>query len=631
MRISFNIHYVGPTNMKHIYVNSCFGILGWRGPSTLDMQSKVALEVLLRYLTEDAASPLHQAFVETAEPWASDVMVDYKQFSVGGIFIIFLGVPRLHDAKSQSNRNDHFDNNSSSEANASCEDEDEHEDEDEDGSSEEEENDDDDDDGVEMDEQNPLEGNNFYNKLRTTLLSLLEKEFTLPNCMEKTIRRHRYKILEDIEADSNEFFSTALIPDILFNTFSRYACDKNDKSSNDEHILATAGLFQVLKDLESKGSKFWSELLEVWLLNSSPIEVKMIPSRKLADDLEVKKFKDEQARREVLGPSGLYDLQRTLDLAIQNNIINITPDLISTMPSVPGWDQIGRLDWNTAIMKFPTTSKISKLSQFSDAIIIHVPTTFLSIRLNFSTSSLPENLRPYLVLLQHLLFQSPLLVPQDSKSINKSSNHLTSSKRKRPQPLPTTSMGYREVVAKTSNLLTSYDVGLGYGGATWSSGWLSNVFGIYGVVPAAYFTDMIEWLIRVFLFTKFEKSRIRNVAKNLLSDLVELKRDADALLTVVMKKTSGGVGELNDEAISIFRQERFLRDILKDLKKGKREEHEIISKLNALRDHLLFDLSLRNNSIRQTAHSRLNFVQITAPNDQEKSILQEFDVEWNKG
>lgn len=57
--------------------------IGFRGPLWSDFESRTALDIMWRYLTQSSVSPLQQAFCETDEPLCGEI--DYSNIDVSEI------------------------------------------------------------------------------------------------------------------------------------------------------------------------------------------------------------------------------------------------------------------------------------------------------------------------------------------------------------------------------------------------------------------------------------------------------------------------------------------------------------------------------------------------------------------
>lgn len=164
-------------------------------------------------------------------------------------------------------------------------------------------------------------------------------------------------------------------------------------------------------------------------------------------------------------------------------------------------------------------------------------------------------------------------------------------------------MDYQEVVRETARLFVSQEAAVGFGNDMWSASWLSQVFMLAASTESHLFKDALTLLLRVFLFSQFSADRIKSSIKKLLSDLAEVKRDGGSVLSAVMTrittspasrgakvldhKAAVSNSDANDLQISVFRQEPFLKSLLKRAKESEAGAAEITDALDELRNELV--------------------------------------------
>jgi Zn-dependent M16 (insulinase) family peptidase len=108
---------------------------------------------------------------------------------------------------------------------------------------------------------------------------------------------------------------------------------------------------------------------------------------------------------------------------------------------------------------------------------------------------------------------------------------------------------------------------------------------------------VIRFTFQVFLFTVFEKERIVTIAKNLITNIVDIKRDGHSVLSAVQSRVSLSKEQSQKEGsnefhISIFKQEKFLAQVLKDCEN---DPEKVINNLGLIRDHIISQ-SLNDNT-----------------------------------
>jgi Zn-dependent M16 (insulinase) family peptidase len=172
-------------------------------------------------------------------------------------------------------------------------------------------------------------------------------------------------------------------------------------------------------------------------------------------------------------------------------------------------------------------------------------------------------------------------------------------------------MDYQEVSKYSSSLFVSHECGVGFGNSIFSSSYLSQLLTLFATGQPQDFERMIRFVSQVFLFSVFTKERIVSIAKNLLSSLVDIKRDGNGVLSAVVDRVSmstkfaNRIGS-NELAISIFKQEQFLKDVITQCKDGK--EENVIHSLNLLRQTLAKDSANYPSFIRLGVPNEFSFL-----------------------
>lgn len=175
-------------------------------------------------------------------------------------------------------------------------------------------------------------------------------------------------------------------------------------------------------------------------------------------------MREIQERVELYGEHGLEKLRQSVAKAVEENKVKLTPEELASMPPVPDITKAPRLAVKTSLKqlggsgdgggfivtaapsarKTRSSANTTSLSSSSSSIpppvdtlqFVETETAFGHVRFCFNTLHLPDRLRPYLVLFQELMFQSPLI--QDSGEL----------------------MDYRLVVQNTSDLLISHEAAM---------------------------------------------------------------------------------------------------------------------------------------------------------------------------
>ncbi|KAF9930207.1 hypothetical protein BGZ65_005461, partial [Modicella reniformis] len=613
---------------------------GWLGPSTFDIKAMIALDILFRFLHETSASPFSQAFVERRNPLASHVDFDVKGCIDTSLLLLFSGVPVRSKAKTQTRTQSGQDRAMKNE-DEEDEEESELEDLDEDGraDSESEEFDGDDGhrnegiqlsmsiDGEDVDEsQDLLEAGFFHGLVLKVLSDFVTNGLKDPTVMSKVIARHRTKIYESIEDDPHEAATSYLVPDIL-----AYAYLEKDKAKP-ASIGTRSNIFAIIDELEKMEPQFWRDLARTWLLEPSMVEVFMIPDSQLGKDIKVKVSRKHKEFVESLGVEGLARQGAMVAEAVEANKVNMTPAIIATMPPIPDASKVPTIPITSHYTPTGTEEK-DESRPFKVVQVVETNTFFTHVKLCLPLTHLDEDLRPYLVLFQELVFQSPCTIPRyvltDQGSEEIVFEHLN----------------YQSIVTLVSNTFVSHEAAVGFGNDIFACSWLSELFVLACSAERSKFKEQCQLLLSVLMFTEFSEDRVLTVAKNLVTQITELKRDGCDMLTTVssrmtipvrgyelstrycrkvdltprtktdpaqMESSTRVLG--NDMAISVFRQEPFLKRVVQELKQKSNQVTKILAKLERIKQAMLLSMSeVVANSKKNGNTPVVGFAQIGVP------------------
>lgn len=383
-------------------------------------------------------------------------------------------------------------------------------------------------------------GDLFYKKV----ISCLD-QFVKEGCdMDKTIVRHCRKYLEAMEDCPHEFVTSMIITDVVryYSFIGGMVTDGPMKVGLKLNSLA------ILEGLKSKKEEFWKALVEKYFVHSSVCEVKMVPSSDLALAIIERDKLEEQLIIKRVGKKGFKRIKEKLETVLKDNQVDLSGIEICQIPNASKVQKI-----YSEMANFENS-----LGLIGDLQVVYTETKFIHFGFGLNLKGLPSHLRAYLVLFQELLFQSKMI-------------------------FGTTKMDYKEVSKYASDLLISYECGVGFGNSLFTTSYMSDVLTLFATSPAEDYERTIIFLSQVLVHSQFEKDRLVTICMNLLSSIVDIKRDGSAVNSAVTSRlTSKGSLEYN---ISIFDQEKFLKNVLTLLKDGL--EDDIIANLNAIRDFVL--------------------------------------------
>ncbi|KAG0264586.1 hypothetical protein BGZ95_003552 [Linnemannia exigua] len=624
----------------------------WLGPNIYDIRTMVALDILFRFLHETSASPFSQEFVERRNPIASHVDFDVKGCMDSSLLLLFSGVPIRPKAKSTKSKNgdaegadapmsgdeeqeegdeeqdeedEDDDQGDDSEGDQSDEDEEEDEDEDEDD----EEGDEKESEGADGDDaeesQDLFEPGYFHSLVLKVLDEFVTNGLSDPTEMSRIIARHRTKIYESIEDDPHEAATSYLVPDIL-----AYAYLEKDKTKP-ASIGTRSNIFAIIDEMETMEPSFWRDLARTWLLEPSMVEVQMIPNSQLGKAIKSTVSQNHKDLVESYGVEGLAKQGVIVAEAVEANKVDMTPEIIATMPPIPDASQVPTIPIESSYVVTGSQGK-DESRPFKVVQVVETNTFFTHVKLCLPLTHLDEDLRPYLVLFQELVFQSSCAIPKYAGEEGS-------------EEIVFENLDYQSVVTLVSNTFVSHEAAVGFGNDIFACSWLSELFVLACSAERSKFKEQCQLLLRVLMFTEFTEDRILTVAKNLVTQIMELKRDgADMLAMVSTRMTTPVRGyELstgycrkmdmtprpktnpaqlesatpilgNDMAISAFRQEPFLKRIIQELKQKTDQVPKILSRLERIKQAMLQSISEVMMSSKRNGNTQAaGFAQIGVP------------------
>ncbi|KAI9015118.1 Metalloenzyme, LuxS/M16 peptidase-like protein [Gaertneriomyces semiglobifer] len=536
--------------------------LAWRGPRSEDVESIVALDVLFRYLHETSASPFAQTFVERKNPYASQVDFELRGYVETAIELVFSGVPYSRDGEQSDSDMMETDEDDES----ADESDNEYEDDSVDGES--------DDDSSAGEMPDLFEGTMFRDLVTQVIYGFAWNGSHKLEEIKASIARHRRKILEALEEEPLDCVAAYIVPDIVRYHFATNSSLNDTKAQGGKPVIGTrAKILQVLDELESTSAKYWQDLAKRWLLSAPMVEVKMVPDCALAEEQSSQDAEDQKERAADIGEQGLAKLKAQVELAVKENQVDLPDALIAKMPPVPDITQAPKIAGKSVIVRLTEPTE-GFVRPFAHCQIVDTETVFVHVRFGLNTAGIPDDLRPFLVLFQELIFHTPVMLP--------SANGTT-----------TAIMDYRDVVRKCADLFVSHEAAVGFGNDCWNASWLSEVFMIAASGEEKHSVEMVQFLCQAFMLAQFTQERIVTVAKNLLSEITELKRDGPEMLTMVTNRlispSSAHIGkslnQKNEAAISIFKQEQFLKGIVSACANG--DSKQVIAQLERVKQYLM--------------------------------------------
>ncbi|KAJ2518595.1 hypothetical protein GGI11_002821 [Coemansia sp. RSA 2049] len=348
---------------------------GWHGPEHQDVETRVALKILIEYLVGTSSGPLNLRFVERSSPLASSVRMSLENSINKAITLWFSGVPYAPQSANNNNNN-----NDNGQGDASKEDRMEHAK----GSEE----------TLHLFEERYLE-----NILASELKRIYDSRFDGDElALEKAAKRMANLLTASVEDKQIDFLQRAqLAPDIVASHFS-------SEPDGKLHIGSLARQFDVITELTKRPVEYWLALLKKWLIDGTVYSVAMIPDLELGSKLETERKEKEQANVAKIVDKDAH--ATFIKTAVEKSKSNISDEMKRGM---------AKPDPSSKTATLPHKQNLVVLDKAIGPVTavqtINADTGFVEAQIQIPIGDIPEELRVYLVLFQDVLLDTDLVLP----------------------------------------------------------------------------------------------------------------------------------------------------------------------------------------------------------------------------
>lgn len=469
-------------------------LAGWRGPSAVtQINELMSMGVLMEYLTHSSVSPLPSVFVEVDDPLASNIYHSCYENSVSTCYFEFTGVPR-----------------------------------------------------EKIDLVKPL--------LMDTLKKIVSGAIPMDMVVMKDILSNLILKQESrLETSPHDTIADFIIGDLLYGQTCRDLDTRLNKKDWYQHLL-------------TKTANCWVGLIQTYFIEGHSVVIRGVPSVEERIRLEEEEKLRIESRRQQIGEEGLKMWQDRVEKAKETNEIPPPPEMLQSVP-VPGTDSINfhllQAYSNHEDSRAHTTTEKSPASvpmQLSDLPVKfqldNLHSNFVEMIAILDTSAVPGKLRPYIMLLLDLLFESPI----------RRGNTITP---------------YEEVVRELSadTMYRDTQVGLGLSSGKFSCGpYCTNAVVLIKVEMPKY-RKGVQLLREVLFSLQLSTDRIRVKANKLINSIGEAKRSGPKLLELMFNDVVFK-NESNKNQQNILRQQKFLTRLLNRLET---EEVQVLKELEEVR------------------------------------------------
>eukprot|EP00930_Biecheleria_cincta_P040058 TRINITY_DN27480_c0_g1_i1.p1 TRINITY_DN27480_c0_g1~~TRINITY_DN27480_c0_g1_i1.p1 ORF type:complete len:1142 (-),score=202.18 TRINITY_DN27480_c0_g1_i1:10-3216(-) len=505
---------VGTIAYSHCLDGVCFN----------DIPTITALDVLGRFLTGLASSPLEQAFVQCDPPVASSVKCDVNITADPHLVIEFTGVPfcasdsELSAAKKLGGGDD--DDSEDADENETDSDNDEHEDaEDDNGRS-------DADDGTTSNNDDDTSKIDWFSgevlvrrlvdELRRVHKALLDGDESTFGQLQRSLKKESVERRVEFEDEPNEFVRDSILEHLIFRHYPS-ATRNGSHTGVLQTLPAHAG---ALNSLSGKPASFWADLLSTHLLGplvatlegtpGGAAEVRSCPSARLCLQNERKEEKEAKANAKKLGKKKLKVLQERVDAAEEANGAGLDEQQRASFPPPALPSSAPDFAWQMALTGPPADGGLEVLEVEVASCFVELHVTWL-LDSEAMTNRIGAELRPYLPLFASLLCETDIA-----------------------------GESYRSVVARLDDELVSHNASMECGSELLQKSSYPCQLTLKLSAEQDKVAELVAWADKLAHECEFPEERVLATARRMITGLKESMREGETVLAEVVKSAVHG-------------------------------------------------------------------------------------------
>ncbi|KAJ2597094.1 hypothetical protein EV177_007803 [Coemansia sp. RSA 1804] len=489
----------------------------WEGPLDEDVETHIALEILLGFLAKDPASPLRKRFTNRAVPIAGDIEFLLRPFIPSMIELSFVEVPFTtyisHAAAVAASANALRRDSPALSSYPSP---------------------------VDAfgpldlaklhDDLNSLFAPNYYRKQLISTMTYIV-EFWLSKNWDYF---HDYIAKQNLSAVA-AFSKVAMdqkdqkgVLYMLAHDAVAYHCSTGVEGKAQPSFASRGEAFTIRRNLEQKDCTFWKALVQQWFLDRQMVHIAMIPDSKMGIQLEAERNLAQRNRIESLAPEETEKRRRWLEEAIASTKIEIPHEILAAMPPIPDISKIKMPEF--AGSTFRLCKPPFAPSPFGIGRVLVVPgETETKLQISFPLTGLSSDLRQYLPLFTQLLTSST--GPIIPCSIISKMTQCVFLPELKSTGMPLTYLDKEQVDSAFGSAFTEYQACIGdY--LSWgdTGGWPVEIMTLYGATQSADMNSAFQMLVFKLLFGDFGVDVILKAAKSQGKHLMRLKGTGASLL-----------------------------------------------------------------------------------------------------
>ncbi|KAJ2760929.1 hypothetical protein H4S06_001473 [Coemansia sp. BCRC 34490] len=330
---------------------------GWQGPKHGDVETRIALEIMMEYLAGTSSSPLNLRFVERPSPLASSLCTEVDDYIVSMLSVSLLGVPYTDQEGGQGNGDAMAD----------------------------------------QDIPHLYEEGYFKNLLLNELDQIYKTRFYgNAHALENAAKRRSDEMALGFENNPDEALQKTLRSDIVASHFS-------PESQGKFRIGLRAKQFDIAVKLSQMPVEYWLDLLKKWFIDGTVYSVAMVPDLELGPKLEA-----ERKTRERVNVAKIYNMEayvNRIKKAVDANNACVFDYMKRGIP----------LPDPTKSSVLPHTQSLVVLNRTIGPVTavqtVNADSGFVEAQIQIPIGDIPEELRAYLVLFQDVLLDTNLVLP----------------------------------------------------------------------------------------------------------------------------------------------------------------------------------------------------------------------------
>mmetsp|Transcript_12821 Transcript_12821/g.26017 ORF Transcript_12821/g.26017 Transcript_12821/m.26017 type:complete len:1025 (-) Transcript_12821:1513-4587(-) len=325
--------------------------------------------------------------------------------------------------------------------------------------------------------------------------------------LRTVVKRLRRQYLSRLEESPADVIAFPIIADFLYG------------DADGQNLKLRFNLTSTLAKLTEEDESFWtSTMMGIYFRLDFAITVDSIPSAEEGERVRETERQRLEVQHEALGSAQLRELAAQLDSANKENSRPIPEGIISSVP-VPAISKVSLIGIETLIVApgreitisrpdlFPMNPYLDKAPftlQFD-----HIRSSFVELTVALSSASLKENLRMYIPIFLDIIMETAI---EKNGSI----------------------MNYDVVVSRLLDESVFNDVGIGFGGSSFSFGSFSQALVLELKFELGDFSCAVEWLYDILRNTKFSADRLKVATQRLLAAVPSTKRSGSGVSSALM-------------------------------------------------------------------------------------------------